>query len=98
MTGPGTIRRANGALAEGLSAVASEVGGGGRLVGVPYATNAALYAAAGVPAVLLGPGFFAQAHSADEWVPLDQLYQATEILRRFCLVFAHSKSLCPGGS
>ena len=53
-----------------------------------YATNAALFSQAGVPAVVFGPGFVEQAHTADEWIPLDQLRQATEILYRFCLASA----------
>jgi acetylornithine deacetylase len=51
---------------------------------VPYATNAAFYAAAGVPSVVFGPGSLRQAHTADEWIPLDELEHAAEILYRFC--------------
>jgi len=74
---------ANGALAEQLSAVAAEVAGRGRRVGVPYATDAAFLAAAGVPTVVFGPGSIEQAHTTDEWLPLKQLEQAAEILYRF---------------
>jgi succinyl-diaminopimelate desuccinylase len=62
-----------------------EVAGGCRRLGVPYASDAAMLAAAGVPTVVFGPGFIEQAHTADEWIPLDQLRQATEIIYRFCL-------------
>lgn len=75
---------ANGQVAGSLSAAAGEVLGEGRRVGVPYATNAAFYSAAGVPSVVFGPGSLEQAHTDDEWIPLDQLEQATEILYRFC--------------
>jgi acetylornithine deacetylase ArgE len=55
--------------------------------GVPYATNAAFYAQAGIPSVVFGPGNIEQAHTADEWLPLDQLRQAVEILYRFTMSF-----------
>ncbi len=45
--------------------------------GVPYGTDAT--ALAGIPAVVLGPGDIAQAHSADEWVEVAQVEAAVEI-------------------
>ncbi len=44
-------------------------------VGAPvdFWTEAALFAAAGVPALVLGPGDIAQAHTVDEWVAIEQL-------------------------
>jgi acetylornithine deacetylase len=50
---------------------------------VPYATDAAFYSGAGIPAVVFGPGSIEQAHTEEEWLPLDQLEQAAEILYRF---------------
>ena len=93
MSGPPLWDEHNGVLADQLCGVVREIAGSCQKVGVPYATNAALYSAAGVPAVAFGPGFLAQAHSADEWVPLDQLRQATEIFYRFCLAFATAPRL-----
>jgi acetylornithine deacetylase ArgE len=55
--------------------------------GVSYATNAAFYAQAGTPSVVFGPGAIEQAHTADEWLPLDQFQQAVEILHRFVVSF-----------
>ena len=49
---------------------------------VPYGTDAATIAEAGVPAVVFGPGDIARAHTCDEWVPLDEVEQASEILYR----------------
>ena len=97
MAGPPLSNQHNAALAEQLCHVAGEVAGGCRKVGVSYGTNAALFAAAGVPAVVLGPGFLAQAHTADEWVPVDQVRQVAEILYRFCLAFAQPE-MCHAGS
>jgi acetylornithine deacetylase len=44
-----------------------------RITGAPYTTNANHYGAAGLATVILGPGDIAQAHSADEWIELEQL-------------------------
>ena len=74
---------ANRPLAERFSALVREVVGECRQVGVPYATNAAFFSAAGVPSMVFGPGMLEQAHTKDEWLPLDQLEQATEIYYRF---------------
>lgn len=45
-----------------------------------YGTNASIYAAAGVPSVVWGPGSIAQAHTADEWIDLAQLDAAVDAL------------------
>jgi acetylornithine deacetylase len=42
---------------------------------VDFWTEAALFSAAGYTAFVYGPGDIAQAHSADEWVALEQLQQ-----------------------
>lgn len=53
------------------------------VVGEPVAfwTEASLFSAAGMPALVLGPGNIAQAHTADEWVTLEQLDRAAECYR-----------------
>jgi acetylornithine deacetylase len=40
---------------------------------VDFWTEASLFSAAGLTALVYGPGDIAQAHSADEWVALSQL-------------------------
>lgn len=50
---------------------------------VPYGTDASTLALAGVPSLVFGPGDIAQAHTADEWIELTQVEQASEILFRF---------------
>ena len=57
------------------------------LVGVPYGTDAAFYASTGVPSVVFGPGSIAQAHTADEWVELEQVRKAAEVYYRFVKSF-----------
>lgn len=49
---------------------------------VPYGTDAATLAWGGVPSVVFGPGDIAKAHTIDEWVPLDEVETASNILYR----------------
>ena len=51
--------------------------------GVHYFSDAAVLAEGGIPSVVFGPGDIAQAHTADEWVELNQLNQARALLSRF---------------
>lgn len=49
---------------------------------VDFWTEASLFSDAGIPALVLGPGHIAQAHSADEWVALDELERIAGIYER----------------
>jgi acetylornithine deacetylase len=49
------------------------------LEGVLYCTDACDLAAAGIPAVVLGPGDIAQAHTKDEWLEAAQLFGALDV-------------------
>jgi Acetylornithine deacetylase/Succinyl-diaminopimelate desuccinylase and related deacylases len=77
----------NGEFAERLGAVIREHVGSesdaGQKIGVPFGTDAPHYAATGCPTVVFGPGSIDQAHTADEWLDLDQLRTATEVLYDF---------------
>ncbi|MEW6510930.1 MAG: M20 family metallopeptidase [Bacteroidota bacterium] len=46
----------------------------------PYATDAGVYGSAGIPSVVFGPGDIAQAHTADEWIEIDELQRASKII------------------
>ena len=83
MDGPALSDRTNGELAERLASVVRQLRGRCGRRGVRFATNAAFYASLGIPSVVFGPGAIEQAHTADEWVPLDELDQAAEIFFRF---------------
>jgi len=48
-------------------------------VGVAYATEAPEVLAAGIPCVVVGPGDGSKAHSADEFIALDQLEAAARV-------------------
>ena len=65
-----------------LGAAIDSVIGAHLVQAVPYGTDAAPLAAAGVPSVVFGPGDIARAHTRDEWVPLGEVEQASEILVR----------------
>ncbi|RYD16506.1 MAG: acetylornithine deacetylase [Lysobacteraceae bacterium] len=49
---------------------------------VDFWTEASLFSAAGLAAIVFGPGDIAQAHAADEWVALDQLAAAAATYQR----------------
>jgi acetylornithine deacetylase len=47
--------------------------------GVPYGTDASSFALASLPAIVLGPGDIAQAHTKDEWIELTQVEKAVQV-------------------
>ena len=49
---------------------------------VDFWTEASLFSRAGLTALVYGPGDIAQAHSADEWVALDQLQRYANTIER----------------
>lgn len=49
---------------------------------VDFWTEASLFSQAGMTALVFGPGDIAQAHTADEWVALEQLAKYAETIRR----------------
>jgi acetylornithine deacetylase/succinyl-diaminopimelate desuccinylase-like protein len=61
---------------------------GGRREGAPWFCDAAVFAAAGIPAVATGPGAIAQAHTKDEWIDVEALRGGVEFYKRFLLQLA----------
>jgi acetylornithine deacetylase len=58
------------------------------LIGVPYGTDASkLQRHRGIPSIVFGPGSIAQAHGADEFVPLDDLAAAVAVYEGIALRF-----------
>jgi acetylornithine deacetylase/succinyl-diaminopimelate desuccinylase-like protein len=55
---------------------------GARCIGAPWFCDAAFLAAAGTPAVALGPGSMEQAHTADEWISLADLQAGVEFFKK----------------
>lgn len=50
------------------------------VIGMPYGSNASWLSAAGVPTIVFGPGNIDQAHTDDEWVELDEVVRAAQVL------------------
>lgn len=72
----------NGPWADRLLGQVEAVAGPRKKVGAWYGTNASRFSATGVPCVVFGPGSIAQAHTADEWIDVDELRQAAEVYFR----------------
>jgi acetylornithine deacetylase len=70
------------ALVERLGRAIDAVVGKHQVHAGPYGTDASTLAEAGSPSVVFGPGDIARAHTCDEWVPLDEVEQASEVLFR----------------
>jgi acetylornithine deacetylase len=49
---------------------------------VAYGTEAGLFAAAGIPSVVIGPGSIDQAHKADEWIAVSELAKCGQFIDR----------------
>lgn len=63
-------------------ALALKLAGMNETHAVSYATEAGLYQDAGAPAVVIGPGDIAQAHTADEWIAISELARCQAFLGR----------------
>jgi len=72
--------RAAAAWIESLAAAVRVGGAAGRRSAARYGTNASVFAGAGVPSVVFGPGSIAQAHTADEWIELAEVDAAAAAL------------------
>lgn len=70
-------------VVRGLLAATEATGPRAAIEGASYWADAALFNAAGMPAVCYGPGDIALAHGAVEWIPVDEIVRATGVLERF---------------
>ena len=78
----GLTDHANRDWGKQIAATVHALGLKSKLVGVPFATDAWVFAERGLPTVVFGPGSIDQAHTDDEWIAVDQLSQATEAFYR----------------
>jgi acetylornithine deacetylase len=83
MEGMALSDEGNGQLSELLASIVRQIVGDCDRIGVPYGTDAAFLASAGIPTVVFGPGSIEQAHTKDEWIDLAQLEQAAEVYYQF---------------
>ncbi|TXL74243.1 acetylornithine deacetylase [Vineibacter terrae] len=63
-------------------ALALQWTGGNRTYAVPYATEAGIFRAAGIPTVICGPGDIAQAHQPNEFILRSQIEACESFMRR----------------
>jgi acetylornithine deacetylase len=71
-----------------LAAAVVAEGGEPRIEGLSAWTDAALLNEAGIPAICYGPGDIALAHAAEEWVSLDEIERAANVLTRLALAWS----------
>lgn len=53
--------------------ISARFGRGAQPIGVPYGTDGSKLSEIGIPTIVVGPGSIDQAHTADEWIDLDEL-------------------------
>ncbi|MGA1124005.1 MAG: M20 family metallopeptidase [Chthoniobacterales bacterium] len=63
--------------------VTNLVASGGKPAGAAWFCDAAVFSAAGMPAVAVGPGSIAQAHTKDEFIPVAELHRGVEFFKKF---------------
>jgi acetylornithine deacetylase/succinyl-diaminopimelate desuccinylase-like protein len=72
--------------AEQVAQLAGSEGQAAETVGVPYGTDAWVFASHGIPTVVIGPGSITQAHTEDEWISIAELERGVEIYRRLAAI------------
>jgi acetylornithine deacetylase/succinyl-diaminopimelate desuccinylase-like protein len=95
MDSSGLSDQQNRPFARRVARLIQDAGQGSELAGVPYGTDGAALSAAKVPTIVFGPGSIAQAHTADEFIEIDELQLATEIFYR---IASDGLSELPSGS
>jgi acetylornithine deacetylase len=84
---PGTEVPVEAPLVQSLLAAVEAEGEEGKVDAMTAWVDAAYLNEAGVPAICFGPGSIAQAHSAVEWVAIEELERGHRILSRFAREF-----------
>lgn len=80
---PGTEVGEDTPLVQGLLAALAGVGASPEVRGMSAWVDAAYLNGAGIPAVCFGPGSIEQAHTADEWIDVEEIRLAADVLGRF---------------
>lgn len=98
---PGLIQQPNDVpvthpLVQGLQAAAAGSGHASPIEGLSCWTDAALFTAAGIPAICYGPGDIGLAHAAEEYCPVDEIAVATDVLTQFITDWCGPKGVAWG--
>ncbi|OWV74439.1 acetylornithine deacetylase [Rhizobium sp. R339] len=72
-----------------LARLLEELTGTPTLAAVSYGTEAGLYQAAGIDAIICGPGDISRAHRADEFIHLDELAACEQMILRLAETLQH---------
>ncbi|MBB4274838.1 acetylornithine deacetylase [Rhizobium mongolense] len=72
-----------------LARLLEELTGARTLAAVSYGTEAGLYQAAGIDAIICGPGDISRAHRADEFIRLDELAACEQMILRLAKTLQH---------
>jgi acetylornithine deacetylase len=75
------------AIATCASRALKEAGLDGSPVGVPFGSDASKFARVGIPSIILGPGRIEQAHTAEEYVELEEVEKAFVVYRNLMRSF-----------
>ena len=80
---PGTEVFEESPLVQGLLDATAATGREARIEGMTAWVDAAFLNESGTPAVCFGPGSIAQAHSADEWIVIEEIEACARVLESF---------------
>lgn len=69
-----------------LSAACQQVGLQPQIIGVRYTSDASFLTRSGIPSLLFGPGNIEQAHTAEEWVEIEQVIAAQKVFETLALL------------
>jgi acetylornithine deacetylase len=84
------------ALVLALQEACAAAGRAAPIEGLSCWTDAALLTAAGIPAICYGPGDIALAHAAEEYVTVEEIAHATDVLTRFITAWSGPKGVAWG--
>lgn len=90
LTNRGLLEDSNGNLATRVQRIARAAGASSDQIGVSYATDAPWFATLGIPTVVFGPGSINQAHTADEWIDLEELQRAVDVFYALASQWEHA--------
>lgn len=78
-----------------IARLMARVTGRALIPAVSYGTEAGLYQAAGIDAIICGPGDIDRAHKPNEFITRDEVCECTRVLERLCSGFAQGDAIIP---